>query len=158
MFERRKAKAPRTITPERPAQVVTILTWTPITRRRLVEQVEVLGMEEAPAARLIMLPMRYHRRFHRVKGRVGSCNLPLHPLHLSQHLSHLRRSKRIESAPRLLIIFFFFGFVTGSILRFHLICSLLLGSLGSYPPSMWVKRSIWTNMGTLIGSQCGRRS
>lgn len=43
--------------------------------------------------------MGYPRRFHRARGGVGSCNLPLRPLHLSRQLSHLRRSKHIKLLP-----------------------------------------------------------
>jgi len=155
-FERRKAKVPRTITPERPVQVATILTWTPTTRLQLVQQAGVLGTEEALAVRLITPRMVYPRRFHRARGGAGSCNLPLRPLHLSRQLSHLRRSKHIKLLPLFLTCS---GFVAGSTPHFHPTYSPLLPeSLGSCPPSMQMKRSIWMNTGILIGSPCGRKS
>jgi hypothetical protein len=49
-------------------------------------------MEEARAVRSI--PTRtYPRRSPRMMERIGSCSLRLHPLRLSQQLSHLRKSK-----------------------------------------------------------------
>lgn len=156
VFEKRKEKVPRTTTPERLVQVATILTWTPTTRLQLVEQVGVLAMEEALAVRLMVPHTRYPRKLHKVRGGTGSYNLPLHFLHLLRQLSHPRRSEHIKVSPPFLTCL---GFVIGSIPHSHLICSLLLPeSPGSYPPSMQMKLSIWTNMGTLIGSPCGRRN
>jgi len=156
VFGRRKAKEPRTITLEHPVQAATILTWTLITRRLVGAQLEVPGMEGARAVRSIAPRMRYPRRSLRTRGRAGSCSPHPHPLHLSQHLSHLRRSKHIKAAPHLLTCF---RFVTGLNPRFRLIYFLLLlESPGSSPPLMQMRHSIWTNMGTSTGNQCGRRS
>ena len=99
--ERRRAKDPRTITPEHLAQVATIPTWTPITRHPVVE---VPGTEEARTARSILPRIRYPKRSHRTRERAGSCSL-LRPLHLSQQPSHLRRSKHTKGAPHFLDLF-----------------------------------------------------
>ena len=76
-----------------------ILIWTPITRRPVVALVEVPGMEGVRAASSIPPGTRYPKRSHRVRGRAESCSLHLHPLRLSQRLSHLRRSKQIKLIP-----------------------------------------------------------
>ena len=140
------------------AQVATILTWTPITRHPVVVQAGARGMEEARAARSIPphIQYQYLRRFRRMRRQTGLCNLLPHPLHLLRLLSRLRRSTHIDVAPHFLTCL---AFVIGSSLHSRLIYSLLpLESQGSYPHSMRMKRSTWTNTGTLIGSLCGGRS
>ena len=90
VFARRKARGPRTITPEHLVRVATTLTWIRIMPRLVV--VRALGMPEVRAARLTPLRTLYHKISHRMMGRPGSCSLRHHHLRLLQQLSRLRRS------------------------------------------------------------------
>ena len=98
VFARRRAKGPRTITPEHLAQAATTLTWIPITRRPVGASTGAPGILAARTVRLTQLRMRYPKTSHRMRGRAGSCSLLPRPLRLSQQLSHLRKSMHANPA------------------------------------------------------------